>query len=80
MRTCSRQGGELLTRLVMELEVEEVVSAQRYERLPSRSTQRNGDRSRSWETLPREISLRVREVAAWQLLSKLLGAQTPSRP
>lgn len=74
-----RQGVELLTRLVMELEVEEAVGAQRYERCASRSTQRNGYRPRSWETRVGEIPLRTGEVAAWELLSKLLGAQTPGR-
>jgi transposase-like protein len=45
-----REGVRMLTQLLMELEVEEVVGAERYERTDARSTHRNGHRPRSWAT------------------------------
>jgi putative transposase len=54
-----REAIELVTRLVMELEVEEQVGAPRYERAPERVTQRNGYREREWKTRVGEVQLRI---------------------
>lgn len=53
-----RNGVELLTHLVMNLEVAEQIGAERYERTDTRQDYRNGTRTRSWETRVGEIELR----------------------
>ena len=45
-----REGVRVLSQALMEMEVEEHVSAARHERTPGRTGQRNGYRERSWNT------------------------------
>jgi len=57
-----REGVELLTRLLMDLEVSEQIGAERYERGEERQTHRNGYRERVWETRVGDIGLRIPKV------------------
>jgi putative transposase len=57
-----REGVELLTRLLMDLELSEQIGAERYERGEGRQTHRNGYRGRVWETRVGEIPLRIPKV------------------
>ena len=54
-----RQGVELLSQLLMEVEVEHQVGAKKHERTPKRSNYRNGYRERTWETRVGEIELAI---------------------
>jgi hypothetical protein len=45
-----RESVQLLTQMVIELEAEEQIGADKHERTPNRSNHRNGYRLRSWET------------------------------
>lgn len=54
-----REGVQFLTEALMELEVTEQVGAERYERTPSRRTQRNGHRARRWDTRVGTVDLRI---------------------
>jgi putative transposase len=54
-----REAIEVVTRLVMELEVEGEVGAAKYERTTARTTQRNGYRERDWKTRVGEVQLRI---------------------
>jgi putative transposase len=54
-----RQSVALLTRLLMEAEVQARVGAERHERTPERVTQRNGYRERTWQTRVGDIELQI---------------------
>lgn len=54
-----RQNVALLTRLLMEAEVQAPVGAERHERTPERVTQRNGYRERTWQTRVGDIELQI---------------------
>ena len=54
-----REGLRWLAQQLMELEVSELVGAQRYERTETRKTYRNGYRSRPWDTRVGTIELRI---------------------
>src|SRR5579884_3920893 len=57
-----REGVQVLAQAVMEAEVAEHLGAERYERTPDRSGQRNGYRERQWDTRVGSISLQVPRV------------------
>lgn len=73
-----RQGVELLTRLVMEIESEAVVGAGRHERSADRQTQRNGYRHRRWETRVGEIDVAIPKLRQGSYFPGFLEARRPS--
>ena len=73
-----RQGVELLTRLVMEIETEAVVGAGRHERSADRQTQRNGYQHRRWETRVDEIDVAVPKLRQGSYFPGFLEARRPS--
>ena len=50
-----RESIQLMTQMLIELEVEEQIGAEKHERTPERSNHRNGYRRRLWETRVGEI-------------------------
>src|SRR5215207_2972780 len=54
-----RDGVRVLGEALMELEVTQYVGADRHERTPERTGQRNGYREREWDTRVGTIDLRV---------------------
>ena len=56
---CLRDGVRVLSEALLELEVTQHVGAERHERSPERTGQRNGYRERSWDTRVGTIELRV---------------------
>lgn len=54
-----RQGVALLTRLLMDAEVQARIGAERHERTPDRVTQRNGYRERTWQTRVGDVELQI---------------------
>src|SRR5918999_5373690 len=57
-----RDGVRVLGEALMELEVTQYVGAERHERPPERTGQRNGEREREWDTRVGTIELRVPRV------------------
>jgi transposase-like protein len=57
-----REGVRVLAQALMELEVSQQVGAERHERTPSRTGQRNGYRARQWDTRVGSIELQVPRV------------------
>jgi transposase-like protein len=57
-----RDGVRVLSEALMELEVTQYVGADRHERTPERTGQRNGYREREWDTRVGTIELRVPRV------------------
>jgi putative transposase len=54
-----REGIQLLTKLLMELEVGQQVGAERYQRSDTRQTYRNGYRERNWQTRVGDVALNI---------------------
>jgi len=54
-----RESLKVITQLLMEAEVAQVVGAQKYERSEERENYRNGYRERRWETRVGEVRLRI---------------------
>ena len=67
-----REGVRLMSQLLMELEVEEMTGAGRYERTSERVNQRNGYRHRRWETRVGEIPLRIPKLRKRSYFPSLL--------
>ena len=57
-----REGVPVLTQALMELEVTQHVGAERHERTPGRSGQRNGYQERAWDTRVGTAARRVPRV------------------
>jgi putative transposase len=57
-----REGVQVLTQALMELEISQQVGAGRYEHSGERTTYRNGYRDRLWQTRVGDIELRVPKV------------------
>ena len=57
-----RDGAQLLSQRLIELEATERIGADRYERTPERCTSRNGYRDRTWETRVGKLELRIPKV------------------
>ncbi len=57
-----REMVRVMSQMLMELEVEEQVGAERYERTTERTTQRNGYRDREWDTRVGTVPLRIPKV------------------
>jgi transposase-like protein len=71
-----KEGVRALSQAIMEMEVEEHLGARRYERSPGRTGQRNGYRTRSWDTrVGTTIELSIPRVRDSRLLSFAIGAE-----
>jgi putative transposase len=57
-----RESVEWLARQVMEVEVSELIGAERSERTEDRATHRNGYRARRWDTRAGEIELQIPKI------------------
>jgi putative transposase len=67
-----RDGVRMLAHELMELEVSQHVGADRYERTPARTGQRNGTRERQWDTRVGSIELSVPRVRDGSFFPTLL--------
>ena len=67
-----RESIALLSKLLMEVEVEELTGAKKYERTPQRRKSRNGYRERTWETRVGEIDLRIPKLRSGSYFPSLL--------
>ena len=67
-----RGGVRVLSQALMELEVTRHVGAERHERTPERSGQRNGYRERAWDTRVGSLELRVPRVRDGSFFPSLL--------
>src|SRR5690554_3729891 len=67
-----REGLCWLAQQLMELEVNELVGAQWYERTETRKTHRNGYRSRPWDTRVGTIELRIPKLRQGSYFPSLL--------
>jgi putative transposase len=67
-----REGVQLFTQELLELEVCEHVGAERHERTPLRTGQRNGYRERTWDTRVGTIELAVPRVRDGSFYPRLL--------
>ena len=74
-----QEGIQLLSQMLMELEVEEKTGAKKHERTPERKNHRNGYRTRTWETRVGEIELRIPKLLQRNLLSQFAGAPKTGR-
>ena len=57
-----RESVEWLARQLMEVEVSELIGAERGERTEDRATHRNGYRPRRWDTRAGEIELQIAKI------------------
>jgi len=73
-----RQGVELLSQLLMEVEVEQQIGAKKHERTEERSNYRNGTRKRSWETRVGEIELAIPKLRKGSYYPSLLEPRRPA--
>jgi putative transposase len=67
-----RESIQLLTQMLIELEAEERIGAEKYVRTSTRSNQRNGYRPRSWETRVGEVDLRIPKLRKGSFFPSLL--------
>ena len=67
-----RDGMRVLSQALMELEVTQHVGAQRHERTPERTGQRNGYRDRTWDTRVGTMELKVPRVRDGSYFPSLL--------
>jgi len=67
-----RDGVRVLSHALMELEVSQHLGAERHERTPGRTGQRNGYRERSWDTRVGTMELRVPRVRDGSYFPSLL--------
>jgi putative transposase len=67
-----RDGVRVLAQELLELEVAQHVGAERYERKPERTGQRNGYRERAWDTRVGSLELRVPRVRDGSFFPSLL--------
>jgi transposase-like protein len=67
-----REGVRVLSQALMELEVTQHLGAERHERTPERSGQRNGYRERTWDTRVGSLELRVPRVRDGSFFPSLL--------
>jgi transposase-like protein len=67
-----RQAVQYLMQQLIELEAEQHIGAGRYQRTPTRQTQRNGHRERGLDTRVGELSLRIPKVRQGTFFPSLL--------
>jgi len=73
-----RQGIQLLSQMLMELEVEQQVGAGKHERTPERTNYRNGHRQRTWKTRVGEIDLAIPKLRKGSYYPSLLEPRRPT--
>ena len=74
-----RQGVQLLSHALMEIEFEQHLGAGHHERTPERSGYRNGYREREWETRVGKIDLKVPRARDSSFYPSLLPAAPEGR-
>ena len=67
-----REGLRWLAQQLIELEVSEVIGAQRYERSETRRTYRNGYRPRRWDTRVGTVELQIPKLRQGSYFPSLL--------
>jgi transposase-like protein len=67
-----REGVRVMAQALMELEVSQQLGAERHERTPSRTGQRNGYRERQWDTRVGSIDLSVPRIRDGGFIPSLL--------
>jgi transposase-like protein len=67
-----REGVRVLSQALLELEVAQHLGAERHERTPERTGQRNGYRDRAWDTRVGTVELRVPRVRDGSFFPSLL--------
>ena len=67
-----REGVRVLTQALLELEVSQHLGAEKHERTPERTGQRNGYREREWDTRVGTVELRVPRVRDGSFFPALL--------
>lgn len=73
-----REGVQLLSQMLMELEVEEQIGASKHERTPERRSYRNGYRERQWETRVGEVTLAIPKLRRGSYYPSLLEPRRPA--
>jgi transposase-like protein len=73
-----REGEQLISQMLMEVEVEQQVGAGKYERTPERSNYRNGYRERTWETRVGEVELAIPKLWKGSYFPSLLEPRRPA--
>lgn len=72
-----RQGAELMAQMLIEAEASAQIGADKYERSEDRQTQRNGYRSRRWETRVGELQLSIPKLRKGSFFPSLLKPRRP---
>ena len=72
------QGIQLLSQMLMELEVDQQVGASKHERTPERKNYRNGHRQRTWKTRVGEIDLAIPKLRKGSYYPSLLEPRRPT--
>jgi len=73
-----REGVELLSRMFMELEVEQQIGAGKHEYSPERNNHRNEYRERTWETRAGEIEMAILKLRKGNHFPSLLETRRPA--
>jgi len=73
-----REGGQLISQMLMEVDVEQQVGAGKYERTPERNNYRNGYRKRTWETRVGEVELAIPKLWKGSYFPSLLEPRRPA--
>jgi transposase-like protein len=73
-----REGVQLLSQMLMEVEVEQQIGASKHERTPERNNQRNGYRERIWETRVGEVELAIPKLRKSSYFPSLLEPRRPA--
>jgi transposase-like protein len=73
-----QQGIQLLSQMLMELEVDQQVGASKHERTPERKNYRNGHRQRTWKTRVGEIDLAIPKLRKGSYYPSLLEPRRPA--
>lgn len=72
-----RKGAELFAQMLIEAEASEVIGADKYERSEDRQAQRNGYRSRRWETRVGELQISIPKLRQGSFFPSLLEPRRP---
>lgn len=73
-----KEGLQLLSQMLMELEVEKETGAEKHERTKDRRNYRNGYRPRTWETRVGEIELNIPKLRKGSYFPSLLEPRKPA--
>jgi len=72
------RGIQLLSQMLMELEVDQQIGASKHERTPERRNYRNGHRQRTWKTRVGEIDLAIPKLRKGSYYPSLLEPRRPT--